>query len=225
MDCSATLIRDHSVSELIQCAGQQSKIGVDDDSQSSFDALGALVSASKKFPNCKLGGVFSQFQGQQQNVDLVKYMCGKASDADMCCLSERLGTKKPEHSLKGICKGDDNLLDNPGLNCGGNGAAAGGGSGGGGGEGGEGGEGSDDSDNGDDGQDSPSSSTPVDNSSESTAPSSAPSSIGSQTTSPTETASPSPAVSPSSSASPNVGATGIVALGWLLLVASAGVAL
>lgn len=56
---------------------------------------------------------------------LTRYLCGKASDSDVCSLSKCLGSKDPEHSLKGICQNDNvNLWDNPQI-CGSSGGGGG----------------------------------------------------------------------------------------------------
>jgi len=142
-------------------------------------------------------------------VKLSNYLCGKVNDSDICCLSRCIGAKQPEHSLKGICKVNDvSLWENAEI-CG-SGSSGGGGGGGGGGS-------------GDTGQAAASSSTIVAGASKPTPTPSTSSSIKAQTTLPTQTASSSPAGSSSSSAALSIRAADIIALGFLVVILTAGI--
>ena len=169
---------------------------------------------------------------KDKSVKLANYLCGKIDDSDICCLSECIGARQPEHSLNGICKNDDvNLWDNDTIDCGG-------GSGGGGGgdddddDDGKGGEDSDDND-----QTAASSSATGAHASEPTVTPSTSSNTAVQTTFPTQTAtssptgSSSPIPSPSSTSIPtstssagsSIRAANLIALGFLVVILIAGI--
>ena len=70
----------------------------------------------------KLSEVIQDYSKTDQKIKLTQYTCGKASDSDICSLSECLGVKVLEHSLKGVCQNDNvNLSDNPSI-CGSSGS-------------------------------------------------------------------------------------------------------
>ena len=229
-DC---LVRDSSVTEFIQCANETSTIG-DDDDQKSLNALNVLVSAIKipACNKCKARTTFTDYQSlKEKSVKLANYLCGKVDDSDICCLSNCIGARQPEHTIKGICKNDDiNLFDNDGIDCGGDS------------DDGEGGGGGGDS-NDDGGAAASSSATVADASKPTVTPSTSlktatqttlpPQSVTpstslsttAQTTSPTQTATSSPAGSSSStsSAGSSIRAANITALGLLVLILTAGI--
>ena len=230
-DC---LVRDSSVSEFIQCANERSTIG-DDDDQKSLNALNVLVSAIKipACNKCKARAAFTDYQSlKDKSVKLVNYLCGKVDDSDICCLSNCIGARQPEHTLKGICKNDDvNLFDNDGIDCGGDSDDGEGGGGGGG-------------DSDDDGGAVASSSSTVADASEPTVTPSTSSKIATQTTLPpqsvtpstslsttaqttlptqTATSSPAGSSSSSSSAGSSIRAANTLALGLLVLILIAGI--
>ena len=230
-DC---LVRDSSVSEFIQCANETSTIG-DDDDQKSLNALNVLVSAIKipACNKCKARAAFTDYQSlKEKSVKLANYLCGKVDDSDICCLSNCIGARQPEHTLKGICKNDNvNLWDNDQIDCGDSDDGEGGGGGG---------------DSDDDGGAAASSSTTVADASkptvtpskslnvatqttlppQSVTPSTSLSTTA-QTTLPTQTATSSPAGSSSSSSSSSAGssirAANTLALGLLVLILTAGI--
>ena len=118
---NAALVSQYSVSEFIQCAGEDSKLAISDDSNSNIKALDVLVKATTTCGQDRLSEVIQNYSKTDQKVKLTRYLCGNASDSDVCALSKCLGAKAPEHSLKGICQNDNvNLWDNPQI-CGGSG--------------------------------------------------------------------------------------------------------
>lgn len=222
---NAYLVSDYSISEFIQCADRQSKIGSNDDNQQPISALDVLVSATRipACGKCKLGTTVRDYSSRKdKSVKLARYLCGKVDESDLCCLHRCIGAKKPEHSLKGICKNNDvDLWVNDAIDCGGGGGggSSGGGSGdsSGGGGGGGGGGGVDNS------QTAASSSTVVASASKPTVTPSKSSSVAAQTTLPTQTASSSPAGSSSSSVSSSIRAANIIASGLLVVILTAGI--
>ena len=221
-------MRDSSVSEFIQCANETSTIGSDDDDSKPLNALNVLVTAIK-IPACNkciARAPFTDYQSvKDKSVKLANYLCGKVDDGDICCLSNCLGARQPEHNLNGICKnGNVNLWDNDPNYCG---SGAGGGGGGGG-----------DSDNGND-QTAASSATVTNASKMSLSTSSnfathttsptqtvAPStslSAATQTSSPTQTPSSSPVRDSSVSASSSIRAASMIALGLLVVILTIGI--
>ena len=130
---------------------------------------------------------------------------------DICCLSNCLGARLPEHDLNGICKnGDVNLWDNDPNYCGGDSDDGGGGGGGG------------DSDDDND-QTTASSSATVTNASKLTVTPSTPSNVATHTTLPTQTPNSNPAGSSSPSASSSIRVANMIALGLLVVILTAGI--
>ena len=215
-------IRDYSVTEFIQYAGETSPSTDNNDNSEPFNTvLGILVSAVK-IPNCNKckTGPFANYQAMDDKSEkLANYLCGKLDNNDICCLSTCLGTLQPEHGLAGICNNNNvNLFDNDVI-CNGSSGGGGGGSGD--------GDGDGSSDGSDDQAAASSSSTVTDAPEPTVTPSpSSPtsSSIAAQTTLPTQTttsaqtATSSPAGTSGSSAGPSIGAANVMALGLLVVV-------
>ena len=170
---------------------------------------------------------------KDKSVKLANYLCGKIDDSDICCLSECIGARQPEHSLNGICKNDNvNLWDNDTIDCGGGGGDDDDD------DDGKGGEDSDDND-----QTAASSSATGAHASEPTVTPSTSSNTAVQTTFPTQTATSSPAGSSSPSPSPSstsiptststststssagssIRAANIIAVGFLTVILIAGI--
>ena len=228
-------IRDYSVTEFIQCAGETSTQTDNDGNSEAFNnVLGVLVSAVKipKCNKCRISP-FANYQAMgDKSEKLANYLCGKLDNNDICCLSACLGATKQEHGLAGICNNNDvNLFDNDVI-C--DGSSGGGGGGGGAGDG-------DDSSDGSNNQAAASSSSTVANtpkptstSTPSPSPSPSPSpptssSIVAQTTSPiqtttsAQTATSSPAGTSGSSAGSSIRAANVIALGILAVLLTAGI--
>ena len=214
---NACQMRDHSVSEFIQCAGQDSTISTTEDSSKPFNALDVLVSAIKipDCSQCKIGTTFTDYSNSDKSVTLTAYLCGKIGNGALCCLNDCLNARDREHGLKGICKNPNvNLWENPTIDCGNGGSA-----------------GIDEGDGGDSGD-----SSDVDNSqtsasstevvAESSNPVAAPttagaSSVVAQTTLPTQTASSSPAGNSSPPAPSDAGIHTINLGTWAFLISLA----
>ena len=117
---NACQMRDHSVSEFIQCAEQDSTISTTEDNSKPFNPLDVLVSAIK-IPDCRkcrIGTTFSDYSNSDRGVTLTRYLCGKISNGDLCCLNDCLSARDQEHGLKGVCKSPNvNLWENPTINC------------------------------------------------------------------------------------------------------------
>lgn len=111
---NAALVSQYSVSEFIQCAGEDSTLEINDD-PNPLNALSVLVNATKTCGQYKLSEVIQDYSQTDHKVKLTRYLCGKASDNDVCSLSTCLGVAKaPVYSLKGICQNDNpNLRSNP----------------------------------------------------------------------------------------------------------------
>ena len=208
-------IRDYSVTEFIQCAGETSTITENEDNTNRFNVLDVLVSAVK-IPQCSKckTGPFANYQAMDNKSEkLANYLCGKLDNNDICCLSTCLGTTQQENSLAGICNNNNvNLYDNGGI-CG---VSSDGGDGGAGDE-----NGDSSSDGSDDQAAASSSSTVIDAPEPTVTPSPlspTSSSIAAQTTFPTQTATSSPGGTSGSSAGSSIGVANVMALRILVVV-------
>ncbi|KAL9118300.1 MAG: hypothetical protein Q9187_005156 [Circinaria calcarea] len=111
---NAGLVSQDSVSKYIYCAGEDSKLQLNEYNQSPVNALDILVLATETCGQYKLSKVIQDYAKTGPSVKLTHYLCGKAGDMDLCALSRCIGAKKREHGLKGVCQNSDvNLFDNP----------------------------------------------------------------------------------------------------------------
>ena len=209
-------IRDYSVTEFIQCAGETSTSTDNDGTSEPFNnVLGVLVSAVKipKCNKCKTGP-FANYQAMDDKSEkLANYLCGKLNNTDICCLSTCLGATEQEHSLAGNCNNNNVNLFNNDVICDGSSG---------------GGDGDGDSSSGSGDQAAASSSSTVTDAPEPTvtpSPSSPTSSsiaaqmtLPTQTTTSAQTATSSPAGTSGSSAGSSIGAANVMALGLLVVV-------
>lgn len=113
---NARLVSQDSISLYIQCAGEDSRLQLTDETERRVNALDILVSATEMYGQYTLSQVIQNYASSRtdQRGSLTHYLCGKASNSDLCALGTRMGVRKREHSLAGVCtKTYVNILDYP----------------------------------------------------------------------------------------------------------------
>ena len=117
---NACLMRDHSVSEFVQCADQDATISTTEDNSKPFNTLDVLVSAIK-IPDCSkclIGTTFSDYSNGDRIVAPTNYLCGRIDITDLCCLNKCLNARDQEHGLEGVCKDSPvNLWESSRIDC------------------------------------------------------------------------------------------------------------